>query len=197
MLLTTKPHGFTLIELMVTIAVAAVLLGIAVPSMRNFIRNNRLTSDADSLMRSFQVARTEAIKQHQHVVVCASADATVGNATPTCVGGGGSYATGWIVFADIDQSGQENTGDIVIEKHDALDTSITVKNDSNGFTDFNSAGSVSDTPAPTLKITLCDDRGTASVDSTNSAARAIVIDKTGHSRVSRTITDVGNSVGCP
>src|SRR5207249_10519209 len=75
-------RGFTLTELMVTLAVAGVLAMIAVPNMTTFIRNNRLSSASNDLLRSFYLARTEAIKHQANVVVCAVADPTL--AVPVC-----------------------------------------------------------------------------------------------------------------
>ncbi|MEJ2362759.1 MAG: prepilin-type N-terminal cleavage/methylation domain-containing protein, partial [Gammaproteobacteria bacterium] len=54
--------GFTLIELMVTIAVIAIMAGLAVPRLNNFMRSNRLTSQINSFISALQVARSEAVK---------------------------------------------------------------------------------------------------------------------------------------
>src|SRR5205823_3742250 len=70
-------RGFTLTELMVTVAVAGVLAMVAVPNMRTFLQNNRLSSASNDLLRSFNLARTEAIKHQANVVVCAVADPTL------------------------------------------------------------------------------------------------------------------------
>jgi len=80
--------GFTLIELMITVLVGAILLGIAVPSFRNFVQNSRLSAEANTLVYSLNLARSEAVKRNTSVEVCASMDGA------TCAG---TWANGWIV----------------------------------------------------------------------------------------------------
>src|SRR5437879_8006196 len=53
------PRGFTLTELMVTLAVAGILMAVAVPNMRTFIQNNRLSAASNDLLRSFQMRSEE------------------------------------------------------------------------------------------------------------------------------------------
>lgn len=71
---TGRARGFTLIELMVTIAVAAVLLAIAVPSFTSVINGNRLTGEANELVASLQLARSEAVRRNMQVIVCSSSN---------------------------------------------------------------------------------------------------------------------------
>ena len=69
-----RQSGFTLVELMVTLGVGAILVGLVVPNMRDFMRNNRLSGGVNDMLHSLQVARTEAIKrQNGNVVVCGTA----------------------------------------------------------------------------------------------------------------------------
>lgn len=68
--------GFTLIELMVTIAVLAVVMAIAIPSMRGLINSNRLTTQANELVATLQYARSEAVRGNGRVTVCPTADGT-------------------------------------------------------------------------------------------------------------------------
>ena len=68
----SRPGGFTLVELMVTLTVLAILVGVALPSFRDMILNNRRTAIVNDLVSSLLLARSEAIKRGQPVSVCAS-----------------------------------------------------------------------------------------------------------------------------
>ncbi len=96
-----KIAGFTLLELMIGIAVLAILVTVAAPAMQNTIRNNRLTAQANDLVTAFQFARSEAIRKNGSIDICASTDGT------TCAGSGTSWSDGWIV---VDPDGDTNNG---------------------------------------------------------------------------------------
>ena len=102
-------RGFTLIELMVTLSVLAILLGIAAPSVRQFIINNRLTSQANGLLADLSRARSEAGARHAPVTVCAAED------EDTCAAAdAANWEAGWIVFVDADADGVVgNAADII------------------------------------------------------------------------------------
>ncbi len=88
---TPSNRGFTLIEMMITITVAAMLLMIAVPSFRNASLSSQLRSAASDFIASSNLARSEAIKRGSPVTLCVSADGS------TCAAGG--WEQGWIVLS--------------------------------------------------------------------------------------------------
>jgi len=85
--------GFTLMELMVTIAIAGILLGVAIPSFTSIISSNRLTTYANELVTALNLARSEAIKRGVRITLCKS---TNGN---SCTAGN-DWSQGWITFTD-------------------------------------------------------------------------------------------------
>ncbi len=88
-----RSHGFTIPELMLVVAVLGIAVTIAVPNMNAFILNNRLTSQLNMLASSLALARSEAIKRNETVVVCVSSDGEACTA-------GEDWNTGWLVFVD-------------------------------------------------------------------------------------------------
>ncbi len=93
-----RQRGFTLIELLVVIAIAAILTGLAAPSISKMFQTNRVQTEGSSFVSDLMFARSEAIKRGQGVSVCASSDgATCSNSN--------TWNTGWIVFPDTSACG--------------------------------------------------------------------------------------------
>ena len=117
--------GFTLMELMVTVSIAGILLGLAIPSFTPIISSNRLTTYANELVTALNFARSEAIKRGQHVVVRKTEP---------------DWEYGWQVFVDIDRSttAKENVldaSDIVLRVYSKLPDSFSLRGNNN-FTNF-------------------------------------------------------------
>jgi len=192
-----RSGGFTLIELMIALTLAAILMAIATPNIRVFLQNNRLSSASNDLLRSFQVARTEAIKRQQNVVVCATNNPTA--TPPAC-----SYGpfTGWIVFECTNSNWSLDGNEPILERHAALDSTITVKVDNEGIESYATTGFANPAGAhnPTHNILICDSRGNQVIGHT-SVERAVLVTTSGRVRVSRLDTDVANAVAaagrCP
>ena len=167
--------GFTLIELMVTIAVGFILLLIAVPAMQNFLRNDRQWTVANSLVMSLNAARSEAIKQDAAVSVCPTANGTTCSTTAP-------WAQGWIVL-----SSTAGSAPVLTVPALATGTTLTEASGLSAIT-FLSTGMVS---AP-AGFTVCDTRGAAS-------ARYVQVTLTGSIASSSTVghTVNGAALTCP
>jgi type IV fimbrial biogenesis protein FimT len=88
-----KVTGFTLIELMVTLAIVVILLGVAVPSLTTFQRNAQLTSFANTMLASMNAARGEAMKRGVYAMVMPFDGTNVST----------NWSSGWIVFVDVNR----------------------------------------------------------------------------------------------
>lgn len=88
-----RQSGFTMVEVMIAVAVLAILLGLALPSFQGSMRSNRVATSSNEMLASLSLARTEAIRGLGPAGVCASADGATCSATT-------NWANGWIVWRD-------------------------------------------------------------------------------------------------
>lgn len=129
-------RGFTLIELMIAIALLGILLALAMPSFSDIIRRMRIESAASSLSVAFATARSEAVKRGRNISVCKSSNGTA------CASSG-DWSTGWVIYA---------TAGVPIKVFDAPDGGVSMAGDANminvvtftptGATTLTAAGSI-------------------------------------------------------
>jgi type IV fimbrial biogenesis protein FimT len=140
-----RRSGFTLIELIMTITVAAILLAIGVPSFKYVTSANRASSEINALLGDMQFARGEAIKEGQTITICAAA-----NGVPPCLGTT-AWQTGWIVFSDVAGNGVFGGTDVQLKMQKTFSSTDTLTAD-NGITSvtFSREGFTSSLPGPVI-----------------------------------------------
>jgi type IV fimbrial biogenesis protein FimT len=102
-----RARGYSIVEVAVTLAVAATLMAVGVPSVASMLASVKLTSVSNALLFDLYLARSEAIKRNGRVVLCKSADGV------TCASGGG-WEQGAIVFHDVNNNGARDPGESLI-----------------------------------------------------------------------------------
>ena len=118
--------GFTLIELMLVVAVLAVIVALATPSLETLLHSNRLRIQSSQLMTALNLARSEAISRNSPVSLCPSS--LVLSGAPIC---SGIYADGWIVFSNRDRDRVVDAGiDDVIRAYEGLPRGYSLTNKS-------------------------------------------------------------------
>lgn len=139
-------RGFTLIELMVAIAVVSVLLAMALPSFQGTIRANRLATTTNAFIASIALARSEAIRSSRGAAVCSSANGTA------C---GGTWNDGWLVWTDVNGNAAIDTGETVVRYVQGnAKLSLTASGSATSIV-FNGRGGATSTPTFTLRPTSC------------------------------------------
>lgn len=160
--------GLSLLEMMVTLSIVAILSGIAAPSFAGLMRDSARTTAVNDFIHALFLARSEAIKRGRIVSLCKSSDGS------TCSNRADTWSGGWIVFVndDGDDLPQRDEGEDILWVYQGWSNgSITSNRLAYSFRAYNQ-GVVNGT------LLFCDSRGGAH-------ARAIIISQTGRPRVSQ------------
>ena len=166
--------GFTLLELVVVLVLAAILVALAVPSFRTMTQDSRRDAAVQDLVADLAFARSEALRRNTAITLCRSSDGT------TCATSGDGYQRGWIVFPDGTGTGTHATdgSEPVLRRHDAIGNDITVNSSGNTLNrvTFNATlRSLNGT------LVICDARGTT-------YGRNIVVDVVGRTRTDTSVS---------
>lgn len=166
-----QSKGFSLIELMVTLAIAAIVLSVGVPSFRSVIMDGRLTTVANQFVTSVSLARSAAVRYQRNAFVCTSSN--YDDPIPVCTAST-DWSNGWIVWVDKDRDAVTDANEII--------SVFAPLSDSSSFSSLGTAGFAYNARGFSLsggdELTLCDTR-------TAETGRLIRVNAVGRTNVSR------------
>lgn len=173
-----KQSGTTLLELMVVLAVSAILLTIAIPGFASLASNSRLTSATNELVSALHLARSEAIKRNSRTTLCKSTNGLA------CSDSGG-WHQGWMVFHDANSNATLDAGEEVILYQAALTAEIRLAGNEpvSQYVSYSSIGA-------TQMVSGAFQAGTFTVcqhSSVENAGRKIIISSTGRVRTTKAV----------
>ena len=182
---TQSQHGFTLYELMITVAIVAIVLAFGIPNLVDFRQNSRMTATANDLHSAFHMARSEAARSKSNITICASADPFAANSTCD-----GTWDQGYIVFVDGDANlTRFGAGENVLRAHGPAEEGVMLRVANNatyfmfaatGLGRLEAGGT-----ATVTQVVMCDDRGNITAAGGNSAARLFVTTPLGRATIVR------------
>jgi type IV fimbrial biogenesis protein FimT len=177
-----KERGFTLIELMFALSVAAILVSVAVPAVQMFALNSKQTGAINDFVSSLHLARNTAITTNSRVTICASSNAASCEAV--------SWDSGWILFRDAN-SNQTVDGTEAIISSVSQDNGLDIQSSQYGqFIMYRPSGRAmsANTATNTGEFTVCDPRGAGH-------GKVVIVDLSGRPKLSH-LTIGGSAPTC-
>ena len=135
-----RQTGFSLLELMATVAVGGILLAVGLPSFVNLIKSNRLTTQTNSVLTALHLARNEAINRGHNIRVLT-------------ISGDEDWAAGWQVRLDVNNNNTTDGEDTVLRSFDAIEDATLVGDTNNVI--YQSSGFVEAVNSITLTAYEC------------------------------------------
>ncbi|MDH3978539.1 MAG: GspH/FimT family pseudopilin [Gammaproteobacteria bacterium] len=180
---TNKQRGFTLGELVTTVAIAGLALSLAVPSFNTIVNNSRRATGINQLVATMHTARSEAITRGTRVMLCPSTD---GNACSAV-----AWNEGWLAFIDTNNNQALDGGEAIISTVDEQTRLDVISAEFAAGISYrpNGRAMAANVATNTGEFTVCDPRGA-------SHARVVILDASGHPRLSKTATG-GGAPACP
>ncbi len=186
-------YGFTLVELITTVVVAAILLTVAAPSFNSFIRNQRLITQNNDFIADLNFTRSESVKRTTSVTVCKSLNPMA--VPPVCdTTDANPWSTGRVIFIDPNGNGVIDAGEQMLRIRQAIDGINSSSNRllGDGVAAGGTANIITYTSNGMTTLTVqseirsCDSRG-------GQFGRAIVINSAGRVKLSKVGQDKDNN----
>lgn len=173
-----RSRGYTLLELLVTVTLVALLLGLGVPGLRGLALDARRTADVNAFVSAIHLARSESFKRARPVVLCHTTDGFA------CADALQPYDLGWMVFVDTDNDSpprRDDNEELLLHYVPVIEGTIRSNRAHYVFQPYYRRSTNG-------TIVFCDIRG-------STAARAVIVSYTGRPRVAST-TAAGGPLGC-
>ncbi len=187
----SRSRGFTLLELMITIVVAAILVAIALPGFRDLIHRNQVSSASNALLASLSYARTEAITRGQIVSMCPGSKAS------GCASGGTVYDTGWIVYTYPAGAASTNkayvAGTSTLLRATGQQSGVSILSLGSTVISFGLQGQLKPS-APTLSFDTCYRSGSTGAGESTSKAPGVQLNVNGSGNI--TTAKLGSGASC-
>jgi type IV fimbrial biogenesis protein FimT len=177
-----RQSGFTMIELMFVLAMAAILMSIALPALQMFSTNAKQTGAINDFVSSMHLARNTAITTNARVTMCASSNASSCEAV--------SWESGWILFRDANSNQTIDGTDSIIGSGSPSDGPSIASAEYGQFLMYRPNGRVmsANIGTSTGEFKVCDDRGATH-------SKVVIVSLSGRPKLSTTMID-GSSPSC-